>query len=107
MTVEEIEIIVTAKVEEALKEFQKFSPAIKQVMKQAQEAFSQIDMKEFNNKVKQSAVQTKKQIDNIKKATQNSEIAIKVNDKEAKKAISQIQKSLNSLKKQTEQRRKI
>ena len=107
MTVEEIEIVVTAKVEEALKEFQKFSPAIKQVMKQGQEAFSQIDMKEFNNKVKQSVVQTKKQIDNIKKATQNSEIAIKVNDKEAKKAISQIQKSLNSLKKQTEQRRKI
>ena len=47
MTVEEIEIIVTAKVEEALKEFEKFLPAIKEVMKQAQEAFSKVDMKEF------------------------------------------------------------
>ena len=40
MTVEEIEIIVTAKVEEALKEFEKFLPTIKQVMKQAQESVS-------------------------------------------------------------------
>ena len=34
MTVEEIEIIVTAKVEEALKEFEKMLPAIKEKMKQ-------------------------------------------------------------------------
>lgn len=104
MTVEEIEIIVTAKVEEALKEFQKIMPELKRAMKQVQESFSKVDIKEFNNKIKQSAVQTKKQIDNIKKATQNTEIAIKVSNKEAKKTISQTKKSLDSLKKHTTSR---
>lgn len=104
MTVEEIEIIVTAKVEEALKEFEKFLPAIKKVMKQAQEAFSKVNMKEFNNKVKQSAVQVKRQIEDIKKATKNNEISIKVNNKDAKKTISQTQRALDSLKKQTTSR---
>lgn len=104
MTVEEIEIIVTAKVEEALKEFEKFLPATKKVMKQAQEAFSKVNMKEFNNKVKQSAVQVKRQIEDIKKATKNNEISIKVNNKDAKKTISQTQRALDSLKKQTTSR---
>lgn len=45
MTVEEIEIIVTAKVEEALKEFEKFLPAIREKLKQAEEAFQKIDTK--------------------------------------------------------------
>ena len=39
MTVEEIEIIVTAKIEEALKEFQKIVPTIKKQMDQTQNAF--------------------------------------------------------------------
>ena len=67
MTVEEIEIIVTAKVEEALKEFEKFLPAIKEVMKQAQEAFSKVDMKEFQKNINQSFMLVKKQLANLKK----------------------------------------
>lgn len=104
MVAEEIEIIVTAKIEEALKEFEKMLPAIKKAMKEVQESFSKVDIKEFNNKIKQSAVQAKKQIDNIKKSTKNNEIAIKVSNKEAKKAISQTKKSLDSLKKHTTSR---
>lgn len=70
-------------------------------MKQTQEAFSKVDMKAFNKKVQQSAVLVKKQISNMKKASQNNEIAIKVNNKDAQKQISQTKKALDSLKKQT------
>lgn len=97
MTVEEIEIIVTAKVEEALKTFQKFLPAIKQTMKQSQEAFSKVDMKEFNKKVQQAVNFTKKKVQDLKKSSENNEIAIKVTNKDAQKQISQIQKQIDSL----------
>ncbi len=39
MTVEEIEIIVTAKVEEALKGFEKLVPGIKKELEKVQESF--------------------------------------------------------------------
>lgn len=50
MTVEEIEIIVTAKVEEALKEFKKMLPQIKQEMAKVQKEVEKVD---FNGLVKQ------------------------------------------------------
>lgn len=97
MTVEEIEIIVTAKVEEALKEFQKISPTIKQAMKQAQEAFSKVDTKTMTNKLHQAVNFMKKKMQDLKKSSENNEIAIKVNNKDAQKQISQIQKQIDSL----------
>lgn len=97
MTVEEIEIIVTAKVEEALKEFQKILPTIKQSMKQAQEAFSKVDTKTMTNKLNQAVNFMKKKMQEFKRSTQNNEIAIKVNNKDAQKQISQIQKQIDSL----------
>ena len=97
MTVEEIEIVVTAKVEEALKEFQKILPVIKQVMKQAQEAFSKVDTKAMTNKLHQAFNFMKKKILDLKKSSENNKIAIKVNNKDAQKQISQIQKQIDSL----------
>ena len=97
MTVEEIEIIVTAKVEEALQEFQKITPAIKQSMKQAQEAFSKVDTKAMTNKLHQAVQFMKKKIQDFKKSTENNKVAIKVNNQDAKKQISQIQKQIDSL----------
>lgn len=97
ITVEEIEIIVTAKVEEALKEFQKFLPAIKQTMKQAQEAFSRVDTKTMTNKLHQAVSFMKKKMQDLKKSSQNNEITIKVNNKDAQRQISQIQKQIDSL----------
>lgn len=97
MTVEEIEIIVTAKVEEALKEFQKILPTIKQAMKQAQEAFSKVDTKTMTNKLNQAVNFMKKKMQDLKKSSENNEIAIKVNNKDAQKQISQIQKQIDSL----------
>lgn len=107
MTVEEIEILVTAKVEEALKEFQKFLPAIKKQMKQVQEVFSKVNMKEFDNKIRQSVNKTKKQLEIMKRASENNKIALLVTNKDAQKQINQITKAIRSLKKQTEQRHKI
>lgn len=97
MTVEEIEIVVTAKVEEALKEFEKMLPAIKKQMKQVQEAFSKIDTKEMQNKVQQATNYVKKRVQDLKQSSKNNEILIQVNNKDAQKQISQIQKQIDSL----------
>ena len=51
MTAEEIEIIVTAKIEEALKELNKIVPAIKEKMKQVQETLSKADTKAMTIKL--------------------------------------------------------
>lgn len=105
MTVEEIEIIVTAKVEEALKEFEKFLPTIKQVMKQAQEAFSKVDMKAFQKNINQSLLLVKKQLANLKKSSENNQIKIKITNAEAIKQIRQVKKELDALHKQYTARR--
>lgn len=97
MTVEEIEIIVTAKVEEALKEFEKMLPAIKEKMKQVQEVFSKVDTKSMTSKLHQAVNFMKKKMQDLKKSSENNEIAIKVNNKDAQKQISQIQKQIDSL----------
>ena len=54
MTVEELDIIVTAKVEGATKEIKKLVPSIKQSMRQVQEAFSTIDVKSMQTKFQQT-----------------------------------------------------
>lgn len=97
MTVEEIEIIVTAKVEEALKEFQKMLAIFKETMKQAQEAFSKVDTKAMTNKIRQAVNIMKKKMQDLKKSSENNEISIRVNNKEAQKQISKIQKQIDSL----------
>lgn len=97
MVAEEIEIIVTAKVEEALTEFEKILPAIKKQMKQVQEAFSKVDTKTMTSKLHQAVNFMKKKIQDLKKSSENNEIAIKVNNKDAQKQISQVQKQIDSL----------
>lgn len=97
MTAEEIEIIVTAKIESALKEFQKIVPAIKQTMKQTQEAMSKINTDTMSSKVSKAVQLVKNKIQELKKSSTNNEIAIKVNNKDAQKQITQIQKQIDSL----------
>ena len=99
MTVEEIEIIVTAQVEEALKEFQKFLPAIKQTIKQAQEAFSKVDTRAMTSKLQQAVNLAKKKMQDLKKSSESNKIAIKVNNKDAQKQITQLEKQIDSLQK--------
>lgn len=56
MTVEEIEIIVTAKVEEALKEFKKILPQIKQEMAKVQKEVEKVDFNGLAKQVKASGI---------------------------------------------------
>lgn len=99
MTVEELEIIVTAKVEEAIKQFKKIVPEIKKAVQQTQESFEKMDTKGMTNKVKQAVQLVKKKIEDLKKSNQNNEIKLTVNNKDAQKQISQIQKEIDSLQK--------
>ena len=78
MTVEEIEIIVTAKVEEALKEFEKMLPAIKEKMKQIQDVFSKVDTKAMTSKLNQAVSIMKKKMQELKNSSENNEIKIKL-----------------------------
>lgn len=61
-TVEEIEIIVTAKVEEALREFYKMKPQLMKIMKEVSKEISKVDFNELNKTVKTGTDQVKKQI---------------------------------------------
>ena len=97
MTIEEIEIVVTAKVEEALQKFKEIAPTIQKSVKQAQEAFSKVDTKEMKNKVQQATDFVKKKTQELKQSSKNNEIAIKINNKDAKEQINQIQKQIDSL----------
>lgn len=97
MTAEEIEIIVTAKVEEALKELNKIVPAIKEKMQQVQETLSKADTKAMTIKLHKAVNFMKKKMLDLKKSSENNKIAIKVNNKDAQKQISQIQKQIDSL----------
>lgn len=99
MTIEEIEIIVTAKVEEALQKFKEIAPTIQKSVKQAQEAFSKVDTKVMTNKLHQTVNFMKKKMQDLKKSSRNNELSIKVNNQDAKKQITQIEKEIDSLQK--------
>lgn len=72
-------------------------PAIKGKMKQVQEAFSKVDTKAMTSKLHQAVNFMKKKMMDLKKSSENNEIAIKVNNKDAQKQISQVQKQIDSL----------
>ena len=72
-------------------------PTIKKTMKQAQEAFSKVDTKVMTNKLHQAVNFMKKKMQDLKKSSENNEISIKVNNKDAQKQIPQVQKQIDSL----------
>jgi hypothetical protein len=75
------------------------SPAIKEKMKQVQEAFSKVDTKTMTSKLHQAVNFMKKKMQDLKKSSENNKIAIKVNNKDAQKQITQIEKEIDSLQK--------
>lgn len=99
MTAEEIEIIVTAKIESALKEFEKIVPNIKKQMKQVQEVFSKMETKEMQNKIQQATGFVKKQLQDLKKSSENNEIKIRVTNTDAIKQVKQVRKEIEALNK--------
>jgi len=98
VTVEEIEIQVTASVESALKEFKKMVPEIRKQIKELQSEFSNIDMKSFANKTEQAT----KQVQNALK-----KIDAKSVTKQVGTATQAIQKEFGSMSKSTEKQQEL
>ena len=98
-TVEEIEIIVTAKVEEALREFEKIQPEFEKKMQEMSKQLSKIDFKPIGQKIQKTVQEVKNKIQVLKKSTENDEVKIKVTNAEANEQITQLEKEIDSLQK--------
>lgn len=72
---------------------------VTQAVEVAQKSMNQIDMKGVSNKIQKAVQLVKNKISSLKKSSQNNEIKIKVNNKEAEKQISQLEKEIDSLQK--------
>ena len=59
ITVEELDIIVQASVEQALTEFKKIVPQLKKTIKQVEDNLNNVDTKGMTNKVQQAVQQVK------------------------------------------------
>ena len=62
-------------------------------------------MKEFQKAINQSLVLVKKQIQDLKKSSENNQIKIKVTNADAIKQIRQVKKELDALNKETRARK--
>ena len=66
ITVEELDIIVQASVEQALTEFKKIVPQLKKTIKHVEDSLNDVDTKGMTNKVQQAVQQVKQKIDEVK-----------------------------------------
>lgn len=96
ITVEEIEIVVTASVEEALREFKKMLPEIKKQMKQVQDEFSRVDLKGITNKTQIAMQQVKQKINQVKGT--NIESALQSQFEKAGASVEKYQQQLEQTK---------
>ena len=97
MTVEELDILVQANIEGAVKEFQKLVPTIKSQVNKITEQFNKSDFNGFTGKVKQAIGQVKQKVAELKKSNNSNNIEIKATTQDASKQISQLQKQIESL----------
>ena len=66
ITVEELDIIVQASVEQALTEFKKIVPQLKKTIKQVEDNLNNVDTKGMTNKVQQAVQQVKQKVSEVK-----------------------------------------
>lgn len=102
MTIEELEIIVSANIEPALKEIKKLMPQIKQQVTQAvtvaQKSMSKINMKSTTSTVQKAVDSIKKKLLSLKN-NKDTKMQIEINNKQAQKQITQLEKEIDSLQK--------
>ena len=79
-------------------------PEIKKIAKQIQEELLKVDMKEVSQKINQSLMLVKKQLQDLKKSSENNEIKIKVTNADAIKQIKKVRKEIEALNKETRAR---
>ena len=104
MVAEEIEIIVTAKIEEALEELKKILPYTKQLVKEIQSNFENTNFNGIKSKISQAVNFIKNKISSLRNSSKNNEIKLNINNKEAEKQITQLEKKINSLQEKIEAR---
>ena len=66
ITVEELDIIVQASVEQALKEFKKVVPELKKTINQAEDSLNNVQTKGIVTKVQQAVQQVKQKVNEVK-----------------------------------------
>lgn len=66
ITVEELDIVVQASVEQALTEFRKIVPQLKKTIKQVEDNFNNVDTKGMTTKVQQAVQQVKQKVNEVK-----------------------------------------
>ncbi|MDO4282336.1 MAG: hypothetical protein Q4D02_01755 [Clostridia bacterium] len=88
ITVEELEIIVEARVEEALKDFKKLVPTIKEVVKEVQETFDKVDMQGMVKQADTAIKQIKEKFDSVD---------MKNMGKNVKQAVRQVKQQINNV----------
>lgn len=66
ITVEELDIVVQASVEQALTEFKKIVPQLKKTIKQVEDNLNDVNAKGMTNKVQQAVQQVKQKINEVK-----------------------------------------
>ena len=66
ITVEELDIVVQASVEQALTEFKKIVPQLKKTIKQVEDGLNNVDTKGMTNKVQQAVQQVKQKVNEVK-----------------------------------------
>ena len=66
ITVEELDIIVQASVEQALTEFKKIVPQLKKTMKQVEDNLNNVETKGIVSKVQQAVQQVKNKVNEVK-----------------------------------------
>ena len=66
ITVEELDIVVQASVEQALTEFKKIVPKLKKTIKQVEDGLNNVDTKGMTNKVQQAVQQVKQKVNEVK-----------------------------------------
>lgn len=66
ITVEELDIVVQASVEQALTEFKKIVPQLKKTIKQVEDGLNNVNAKGMTNRVQQAVQQVKQKIHEVK-----------------------------------------
>ena len=74
ITVEELDIVVQASVEQALTEFKKIVPQLKRTIKQVEEGLNNVDTKGMTNKVQKAVQQVKQKVNEVKNTGVDKEL---------------------------------
>ena len=102
ITVEELDIVVQASVEQALTEFKKIVPQLKKTMKQVKDNLNNVDTKGMTNKVQQAVQQVKQKISEVKNTGVDKQLQSQFN-----KASTSVQKYEEQLDQLNQKLRKV